>query len=101
MPVPPPTVTDGPIPVPPGTDNKGGPEGSTFEGCGIRNMDGIGFRITGGKENEAEYGEFPWMVAILREDVVLDSPLNIYECGGSLIAPNVNITKIKINFFDK
>lgn len=34
--------------------------------CGFRNSEGIGFRITGNSDNEAEYGEFPWMVAILK-----------------------------------
>lgn len=32
------------------------------EGCGYRNHEGVGFRITGEKDNEAQYGEFPWMV---------------------------------------
>lgn len=26
-------------------------------GCGIRNMDGVGFRITGDKDNEAQFGK--------------------------------------------
>lgn len=60
--------------------------------CGYRNADGLGFRITGNKNGESEYGEFPWMVAVLREDKVMDSTLNVYECGGSLIAPNVVLT---------
>nr|XP_029712807.1 phenoloxidase-activating factor 2-like isoform X1 [Aedes albopictus]XP_029712808.1 phenoloxidase-activating factor 2-like isoform X1 [Aedes albopictus] len=60
--------------------------------CGLRNADGLGFRITGNKQGESEYGEFPWMVAVLREDKVMDSTLNVYECGGSLIAPNVVLT---------
>lgn len=34
--------------------------------CGYRNSEGVGFRITGNNDNEAEYGEFPWMVAILK-----------------------------------
>lgn len=75
---PPPTAT----PVPPTTGYK----------CGLRNADGLGFRITGGKAGETEYGEFPWMMAVLREDRVMDSTLNVYECGGSLIAPNVVLT---------
>lgn len=33
--------------------------------CGYRNAGGVGFRITGHKDNETEYGEFPWMVAVL------------------------------------
>lgn len=27
-------------------------------GCGHRNYEGVGFRITGGKDNEAQFGEF-------------------------------------------
>lgn len=60
--------------------------------CGGRNADGLGFRITGNQQGESEYGEFPWMLAVLREDKVMDSTLNVYECGGSLIAPNVALT---------
>ncbi|XP_055528983.1 phenoloxidase-activating factor 2-like [Wyeomyia smithii] len=77
--VPPPTATEPPRPA-----NK-------FT-CGARNADGLGFRITGNKNGESEYGEFPWMLAVLREDKVMESTLNVYECGGSLIAPNVVLT---------
>ncbi|XP_028128366.1 phenoloxidase-activating factor 2 isoform X2 [Diabrotica virgifera virgifera] len=60
--------------------------------CGIRNPKGIDFTITGNHDNEAEYGEFPWMVAILNKNYLLqglDKPL---ACGGSLITPNVVLT---------
>lgn len=40
--------------------------GSGLRGCGQRNPDGVGFRIKGNADNEAAFGEFPWMVAILR-----------------------------------
>lgn len=30
------------------------------EGCGYRNQEGVGFRITGTKENEAQYGMIDW-----------------------------------------
>lgn len=60
--------------------------------CGVRNKDGLGFRITGNKDGESEYGEFPWMLAVLREERVADSSLNVYECGGSLISANVVLT---------
>jgi kallikrein len=33
--------------------------------CGFRNKDGVGFKISGARDNETEYGEFPWMLAIL------------------------------------
>lgn len=80
-------------------------------GCGIRNTDGVGFRITGDKDGEAQFGmciffffcfqykrifiialnlihtgEFPWTVAILKEEKALDGQiLNVYVCGGSII----------------
>lgn len=61
-------------------------------GCGFRNPDGVGFRITGNSDGEAEYGEFPWMVAILKEEKALDQVINVYQCGGSLIHPRVVLT---------
>lgn len=61
-------------------------------GCGFRNKDGVGFRITGNQDGESEYGEFPWMVAILREEKALDQVINVYQCGGSLIHPQVVLT---------
>ncbi|XP_058117508.1 phenoloxidase-activating factor 2-like [Anopheles ziemanni] len=60
--------------------------------CGIRNVDGVGFRITGDSDGESEYGEFPWMVAILKEEKALDQVINVYQCGGSLIHPSVVLT---------
>ncbi|XP_053981285.1 phenoloxidase-activating factor 2 isoform X2 [Hylaeus volcanicus] len=56
-------------------------------GCGRRNPQGVGFRITGDNNNEAQFGEFPWMVAILKEETIgaNDQKLNVYQCGGSLI----------------
>ncbi|XP_018561637.1 tryptase alpha/beta-1 [Anoplophora glabripennis] len=68
--------------------------GEKPKGCGYRNPDGVGFRITGDKENEAQFGEFPWMVAILREESVEGNPmkLNVYQCGGALIHPQVVLT---------
>ncbi|CAG9765247.1 unnamed protein product [Ceutorhynchus assimilis] len=63
-------------------------------GCGYRNPDGVGFRITGDKENEAQFAEFPWMVAVLREETVEGNPakLNVYQCGGALIHPQMVVT---------
>lgn len=64
--------------------------------CGIRNPEGIGFSIVGIRD-EAVYGEFPWMVAILRKEVIQtddgeEFPVNVYQCGGSLIHPSVVMT---------
>ncbi|KAL5280900.1 hypothetical protein ACFFRR_004733 [Megaselia abdita] len=60
-------------------------------GCGYRNPEGIGFKL-GQRELESEYGEFPWMVAILKEEKILDKYLNVFQCGGSLIHPQVVLT---------
>lgn len=65
---------------------------SEGQSCGFRNADGVGFRITGNTEGESEYGEFPWMVAILKEELAAEQVLNVYQCGGSLIHPSVVLT---------
>ncbi|XP_045489786.1 phenoloxidase-activating factor 2-like isoform X2 [Pieris rapae] len=64
------------------------------KGCGWRNPNGVGLRITGDK---AKFGEFPWMVAIYKiEPVDADDPvswkLKVFVCGGSLIHPSVVLT---------
>lgn len=51
------------------------------EGCGFRNDDGIGFRITGDNDNEAQFGEFPWMIAVFREEQTIAQSINVYQCG--------------------
>lgn len=76
-------------------------------GCGVRNVDGLDFKITGAyvsltaksplgssdlyaffakQDNEAGFGEFPWTVAIIRieDDACI--------CGGSLIHPKAVLT---------
>ncbi|XP_055627729.1 phenoloxidase-activating factor 2-like isoform X1 [Toxorhynchites rutilus septentrionalis] len=60
--------------------------------CGKRNVDGLDFKVTGNNNGESEYGEFPWMLAVLREENIMDSSLNNYECGSSLIAPNAAVS---------
>ncbi|XP_018400213.1 PREDICTED: serine protease 44-like isoform X2 [Cyphomyrmex costatus] len=57
------------------------------KGCGQRHAEGVGFRITGQTDNEAQFGEFPWMVAILKEEAIGSNgqKLNVYQCGGALI----------------
>uniref|UniRef100_U5ERE0 Phenoloxidase-activating factor 2 n=1 Tax=Corethrella appendiculata TaxID=1370023 RepID=U5ERE0_9DIPT len=70
-------------------------------GCGARNPDGVGFRITGNNDGESEFAEFPWMVAVLKEEKTNDLLLNVYECGGSLIAPNVVLTSAHCVFEKK
>ncbi|TMW39419.1 hypothetical protein DOY81_015501, partial [Sarcophaga bullata] len=62
------------------------------EGCGWRNEEGVGYKITGDTDNEAQFGEFPWMVAILKTEDAGGDIIHLYDCGGSLIAPNVVLT---------
>lgn len=60
------------------------PPPPTVVGCGYRNINGIDFSLKG-NTNEAGFGEFPWMVAILAQNVKC-------LCGGSLIHPQVVLT---------
>lgn len=60
--------------------------------CGVRNVDGVGFRITGNQDHEAQFGEFPWHAAILKVERNSESVFNVYMCGGSLIDKNVILT---------
>uniref|UniRef100_A0A182YL63 Phenoloxidase-activating factor 2 n=1 Tax=Anopheles stephensi TaxID=30069 RepID=A0A182YL63_ANOST len=60
--------------------------------CGVRNMAGVKIRIAGNKDGEAQYGEFPWMAAIYKEEKALDQMIVLYQCGGSLIHPAVILT---------
>lgn len=68
------------------------PAPTVREGCGKRNPEGIGFRITGDEDGEAQFGEFPWMVAVLNEENTPERTLNVYQCGGALIHPEVVLT---------
>merc|ERR1712055_387387 len=68
--------------------------------CGQRNQNGLGVRIQGFKEYESQFGEWPHMCAVLAEEPVAQDPgyagepetVNLYQCGGSLIAPGVVLT---------
>lgn len=62
------------------------------KGCGHRNPKGVGFRITGAFNNEANFGEFPWTVAILKDEKIKEKVVKVYACGGSLIHKRVVLT---------
>ncbi|XP_016845380.1 serine proteinase stubble isoform X2 [Nasonia vitripennis] len=62
------------------------------KGCGYRNPNGVGFRITGNFNNEANFAEFPWMVAVLKQQNVKGNLVKVYKCGGSLIHKRVILT---------
>uniref|UniRef100_A0A1Y9IVA6 Phenoloxidase-activating factor 2 n=1 Tax=Anopheles minimus TaxID=112268 RepID=A0A1Y9IVA6_9DIPT len=70
-----------------------GTQKSVFESCGQRNANGIGFRIGAGKVEESEFGEFPWTLLIIELQKLFDEEeMEVYECVGSLVAPNVALT---------
>merc|ERR1712121_390263 len=68
--------------------------------CGQRHENGLGVRIQGFIEGESQFGEWPHMCAVLAEEPVVQDPgyagepetVNLYQCGGSLIAPGVILT---------
>lgn len=62
------------------------------KGCGYRNPNGIGFRITGNDNKEANFAEFPWMAAILKQIKIQGNSTKIYQCGGSLIHKRIILT---------
>ncbi|XP_046384864.1 uncharacterized protein LOC124155190 [Ischnura elegans] len=74
-------------------------EKDSWGSCGVRHPEGVAFKITGDKDGEAQFGEFPWMTAILKEVEVepgkgekTHKTSRKYICGGSLIHPNVVMT---------
>lgn len=64
----------------------------TFDRCGIRNQNGIGYRLTGDKIGVSEYGEFPWTLMVLINQQVVEISKQVYLCAASLIAPNLALT---------
>lgn len=67
------------------------PELEVAEKCGYRNVDGLG-RFAFVKHNESQYGEFPWMMAVLRKFKSGENYLSVYTAGGSLIHPSIVLT---------
>ncbi|KAG5682575.1 hypothetical protein PVAND_011920 [Polypedilum vanderplanki] len=62
------------------------------EKCGYRNKNGVGFQITGSRDNETEFGEFPFMLALLNEEKISDQVISVFQCGASLITERVALT---------
>ncbi|XP_011505034.1 PREDICTED: serine protease 42-like [Ceratosolen solmsi marchali] len=60
--------------------------------CGLRNSNGISFKISGNLNHEANFAEFPWMVAVMLEAKIQENVTKVYQCGGSLINMRVVLT---------
>ncbi|XP_055856315.1 phenoloxidase-activating factor 2-like [Episyrphus balteatus] len=61
-------------------------------GCGYRNKNGVGIKVKELTDDEAEFGEFPWMVLISEKMTSNGKVVKSPKCGGSLIAPTVVLT---------
>lgn len=57
--------------------------------CGLTNPKGVYFTIVGNVRDEANFGEYPWIVGIYTN-------LSEYRVGGSLIAPRVVLSTANI-----
>uniref|UniRef100_A0A8D9DQA6 Phenoloxidase-activating factor 2 n=2 Tax=Cacopsylla melanoneura TaxID=428564 RepID=A0A8D9DQA6_9HEMI len=72
-----------------------GEEPEVVEECGIRkgSSNNYDLRITA-PNSETQFGEFPWMMAILTTKINEDGSVqdNVFQCGASLIQPNVVLT---------
>ncbi|XP_060809287.1 phenoloxidase-activating factor 2 [Amyelois transitella] len=62
------------------------PDPTRLRGCGYRNPRGVDFTIKGGSGAEAEFGEFPWVVALL------DNRNLSYAGVGVIVHPQVVMT---------
>jgi hypothetical protein len=63
--------------------------------CGIRgsSLNPTRLRIFS-EDNVTEFGEFPWMLALLRSEETYDGDMqyDLFQCGASLIHPQVALT---------
>lgn len=78
--------------VTPVTDTSSGDPDDTIEKCGAWNRDGVGFRVINAVDDEAQYAEYPSMIALFMEETENDEKKLSYFCGGSLIRKNVILT---------
>lgn len=60
--------------------------------CGRRNEFGVNARLFKLKKDDTQFGEFPWMTAVLRREYIENESKNLYVCGGALIHPQVVLT---------
>ncbi len=65
----------------------------TYAQCGRRNKEGVRVRIQNAPlEASTQFGEWPHMCAVLQKKVVAGQNINLFVCGGSLIAPGLILT---------
>nr|XP_053628339.1 venom prothrombin activator vestarin-D1-like [Cherax quadricarinatus] len=60
--------------------------------CGTRNSDGVRARILGFHGGESQFGEFPWVSAVLTIEQLMGKTIRRFVGGGTLIHPRVIVT---------
>jgi len=63
--------------------------------CGLRNINGVGTNTQNARVDEANFGEWPHVCAVLKKEVVDEinnEEVHVYLCGASLVAPQVVLT---------
>jgi len=62
--------------------------------CGKRNNVGVTSRLKKASIDDAKFGEWPHVCAVLKKEYIGDSaePLMVYQCGASLVADSVVLT---------
>lgn len=60
--------------------------------CGTPNPNGVMTNFLGFTDNQAQFGQFPWMAAIRTLNPRADDPMYGYIGGGSLIHPGIVMT---------
>lgn len=60
--------------------------------CGHRNENGVLMKTEGARKGEAEFGEFPWIVAIMQDEISDDILFRKLIGGGSILSPNIILT---------
>ncbi|XP_076038890.1 phenoloxidase-activating factor 2-like [Oratosquilla oratoria] len=78
--------------TPHGPTDPVGPTPTITGTCGVRNALGVDTTIAGFRDNQTQFGEFPWMTVILTKAIVSNENTDVYVCGGSLIHPSVILT---------
>lgn len=68
------------------------PTPPNVQACGQLRPQGVSSTFVGFTEKQAQFGQFPWMAAVMNTQVPGTNGANVYVSGGSLIHPGVVLT---------
>ncbi|KAG0715765.1 Phenoloxidase-activating factor 2 [Chionoecetes opilio] len=60
--------------------------------CGKRNTKGVGTTFVGFENRQSQFGEFPWMAAVMTSERFGELQAPLYICGGALVHAQVVLT---------